>query len=46
MKYLRKKVLARGRVQKHPEQMTRATKFPMVVPNIGMKLTSCHNYGP
>jgi hypothetical protein len=46
MEFLRKKVLALGRVQKLPEQMTRATKFPMVVPNIGLKLTSCYNYGP
>ena len=40
MNYLRKKVLARGRVHKSPEQKTRVTKFPMVVPNICMKLTS------
>jgi hypothetical protein len=41
----RKKVLARGKMHKLPEQMTRATKFPVVVPKIGMKLTSRKNYG-
>jgi hypothetical protein len=46
MEYVRKKVLACGRVHKLPEQMTRATKFPMVVPNTGMKLTSRRNYSP
>jgi hypothetical protein len=46
MGYLCKKALGRGRVNTLPEETIRATKFPMVMPNIGMKLTSCHNYAP
>ena len=46
MEYLRKQVLARGMVYKLPEQLARATKFPILLPKIGKKLSSCHNNDP